>query len=158
MNKTYTLIAILVSLFTSSFVFAQKIVEVKDMFVKATNAKITSEKGSERVRFIKFPIGNSLVIRGSSLEEKSINFLEENKAVYGLQSVKNSLFFEKEELDSHGLKNVSFKQYYKGVPVFDGGLKFHYNSTGKLNSVNGNVFPFIKLNATPDLSIAKATT
>jgi bacillolysin len=158
MNKTYTLIAILVSLFTSSFVFAQKIVEVKDMFVKATNAKITSEKGSERVRFIKFPIGNSLVVRGSSLEEKSINFLEENKAVYGLQSVKNSLFFEKEELDSHGLKNVSFKQYYKGVPVFDGGLKFHYNSTGKLNSVNGNVFPFIKLNATPDLSIAKATT
>jgi bacillolysin len=151
--------SIIIVLFLSTLgVFSQKNLEKKRQFVEKTKAKITTEKGSERVKFIKFPIGNSLVVRGSSLKEKSINFLEENKAVYGLQSVKNSLLFEKEELDSHGLNNLSFKQYYKGVPVYDGGLKFHYNSTGKLNSVNGNVFPFIKLNTTPDLNIAKATT
>lgn len=157
MKKNYTLIAILITLFTSSFVFAQKNVEIKDKFIKATSAKITLDNNSERVQFIKFPVNNSLEVRGSSLKEKSMNFLEENKAIYGLQSVKNSLIFNKEETDSHGLKNISVKQYHKGVPVFDGELKFHYNSTGKLNSVNGNVFPYIKLDATPVLSEVEAT-
>jgi bacillolysin len=157
MKKNYTLIAILLSLFTSSFVFAQKNVEIKDKFIKATNAKITTENNSERVQFIKFPVNKSLEVRGSSLKQKSMNFLVENKAIYGLKSIENSLIFNKEESDSHGLKNVSFKQYHNGVPVFDGELRFHYNATGKLNSVNGNVFPLIKLNVTPNLSEAEAS-
>lgn len=157
MKKNHTLIAILLTLFTSSFVFAQKNVEIKDKFIKATNARITTEKKSERVQFIKFPVNKSLEVRGSSLKQKSINFLEENKAIYGLKSIENSLIFNKEESDSHGLKNVNFKQYHKDVPVFDGELRFHYNAAGKLNSVNGNVFPLIKLNATPNLSEAEAS-
>jgi bacillolysin len=158
MNKNYTLIALLVSLFTSSFVFAQKIVEVKDMFVKTTSAKITIEKETERVKFIKFPSEKPMDVRGNSLKEKSINFLDENKSIYGLQSIEKSLVFEEVKVDNYGLKNAIFKQYHKGVPVFDGELRIHFNSQEKITSTNGNVFPYIKLNEVPDLSKAEASS
>jgi bacillolysin len=158
MNKNYTLIAILVSLFTSSFVFAQKIVEAKDIFVKTTSAKITIEKETERVKFIKFPSEKPMAVRGNSLKEKSMNFLDENKSIYGLQSLEKSLLFEEVKVDNYGLKNAIFKQYHKGVPVFDGELRIHFNSQEKITSTNGNVFPYIKLNEIPDLSQAEASS
>jgi bacillolysin len=158
MNKNYTLIAILVSLFTSHFVFAQKIVEVKDMFVKTTSAKITIEKETERVKFIKFPSEKPMAVRGNSLKEKSMNFLDENKSIYGLQFIEKSLLFEEVKVDNYGLKNAIFKQYHKGVPVFDGELRIHFNSQEKITSTNGNVFPYIKLNEIPDLSKAEASS
>ena len=152
MKKNYTIVTALLFLLSISNSFAQKNVEAKDSFIKATSAKLTTGVNSDRIQFIKFPVGKPLELKGSSLKEKSLNFLNENKSIYGLQSIEKSLIFETENVDQYGLKNVVFKQHHKGVPVYDGELRLHFDFQDKMTSASGNVFPYIKLNATPSLS------
>src|SRR5690606_7643443 len=45
-----------------------------------------------------------------------------------------------------GLKTLTIKQVYNGVPVYDGLLRFHFDRNLALTAVNGNFIPNIKLN------------
>ena len=103
MKKHYNIITFIL-LLSSSVLLSQVNQESIDKFVKKTNAEVTVNNNSGIVKFIKFSIEDQLSINGNTLKEKSINFLEENKSIYSLESVKNSLVYESEKTDSHGLK------------------------------------------------------
>ena len=151
-------IIIIVFLLSTLCVFSQKNLEKKREFVEKTKAEILLENNTERVEFIKFPVERPLSVNGNSTKSKAINFLEENKSIYSLQSIEKSLFFEETRVDNYGLKSVIFKQRHQGVPVFDGELRFHFNSSEEITSINGNVLPFIKLNVTPTLTESNANS
>lgn len=140
----------------SGTLFAQNTQKSIADFQKKTQATITVNENFGTPEFVKFPLNNSLKVKGGTPYEKALNFLEANKSIYNIDASKNKLVLKKEETDTYGLKNVLVQQEYNGVPVYDGKLRFHFNAQERLTSVNGNYIPNIKLDATPTLSEGEA--
>lgn len=144
------------AMLASGTLFAQNTQKSIADFQKKTQATITVNENFGTPEFVKFPLNNSLKVKGGTPYEKALNFLETNKSVYNIDASKNKLVLKKEETDTYGLKNVLVQQEYNGVPVYDGKLRFHFNAQERLTSVNGNYIPNIKLDATPTLSEGEA--
>ncbi len=152
--STKVLVALLFISFISKAQNAQKtIAKLKH----ENNAIVTLNESTGLAEFVRFPLGNSMSLSGATLQQKALNFLESYKEIYNIQSVEQTLVFDKVLTDNYGLKSVILKQTYKGVPVFDGQLRFHFNSDKKLTSINGNYISGIyKLNQIPTLSSGQA--
>lgn len=144
------------AMLASGTLFAQNTQKSIADFQKKTQATITVNENFGTPEFVKFPLNNSLKVKGGTPYEKALNFLEANKSIYNIDASKNKLVLKKEETDTYGLKNVLVQQEYNGVPVYDGKLRFHFNAQERLTSVNGNYIPNIKLDATPTLSEGEA--
>ncbi|MCF7561162.1 M4 family metallopeptidase [Sabulilitoribacter multivorans] len=118
---------------------------------KTTQANISINKNLNIPSFIKFPISKPLQLSGKTLKEKVNNFLANNKSIYAIQTIDESLFSGIIKTDNYGLKNYTLKQHYKGVPVYDSELRFHFNRNEHLTSINGNFIPEIELNPIPNI-------
>lgn len=128
-----------------------------DEFKNETNAIVTINNATGLAEFVRFPIRNELTLKGATLQQKSFSFLLNHKTIYDIVSVEQTLIFDKVQTDNYGLKHVILRQTYKGVPVFDGQLRFHFNANQKLNAVNGNYIPGIsKLNQVPTITSSEA--
>lgn len=120
---------------------------------------ITLNDHSGLVEFVRFPSGNAMALNGATLPQKAFAFLQRYKAIYNIEDVNQTLLLEKEETDNYGFKYVVLKQIYKGVPVFDGQLRFHFNRENKLTAINGNYISGIsKLNHVPSLTENQANS
>ena len=121
------------------------------------NAKISLNSNTGFVDFVRFPAGNAMALSGGTLQQKAFSFLQRYKSIYNISSVDETLVFDKIHTDNYGLKTVIFKQTYKGVPVFDGQLRFHFNSNSELTSINGSYINEVtKINQTPTLVSSQA--
>lgn len=150
MKKTVTLLLALA--YTCGF--AQESKELAKL-KKQTNANVTISNSTSNPNFILFGNANALQLKASGAKAKTAEFLTENFQAFNLKSV-NDLIFVEETTDNYGLKNVTYRQQYQGIPVYDGVLKFHFNKKEELSSVNGNAISNIKVNVTPDISAAEA--
>ncbi|WP_221392562.1 M4 family metallopeptidase [Dyadobacter sp. NIV53] len=54
------------------------------------------------------------------------------------------------------MEHIVLQQYFQGVPVFDGTLKFHFNKSSDLASLNGNFITVGRLNTIPSFSKEEA--
>lgn len=135
--------------------FAQ---ESKDLATlkKQTQAIVTISKSTANPNFIRFSKPEKLALRGGAPQQKAGDFLKDYYAVFNLKSA-DEMVFTREDKDRNGLTSLTYKQYYKGVPVYDGLLKFHFNASGFLTAVNGNSISNIKVDPTPDLSAEEAS-
>lgn len=125
-------------------------------FAKQTNAKVSVSENSGIPNFIKFSPSSALRIQGGTPAQKAYNFLEANKGLFQLDQVNEELRIQKQGIDNYGLKNVSLQQEYKGVPVFDGVLRFHYDASENLTAVNGNIIPAKGLSVVPNIEKTEA--
>jgi len=141
----------------SSISYAQKsTVQSLNEFKSNTEATITTNSFGT-ADFVRFSSNKKLSLQGTTTKNKATNFLNQYKSIYGLESIENSLKYNETKVDNYGLEHVIFKQEYNGVPVFDGELRFHFNTNKKLSSVNGNVLPNIQLNPVARLSATEAS-
>ena len=129
-----------------------------DNFEKTTQGKITINKNLGVPSFIKFPANKPLDLNGSGLKEKTHFFLNSNKEIYPISNLNESLDAGFVKTDNYGLKHYILKQYYKGVPVYDAELRFHFNKNEQLTAINGNTIPSININSVPKLSKSDANT
>ena len=121
------------------------------------NAIVTLDQNTGLAEFIRFPAGNAMTLNGSSLQQKALTFLENYKEIYNIESVAQTLQFERVKTDNYGLEYVILNQIHKGVPVFDGQLRFHFNASKQLTAINGNYISGVKkLNSIADLSSTQA--
>ena len=120
-----------------------------------TGAVVTINKSTASPSFIRFNQGKTLQLKGTDAKAKAQQFLTENYKAFNLRSA-DEMVLAKENVDNYGMKNVVYQQYFQGVPVYDGGLKFHFNAKNELTSINGNVIPNIKTSATPLISKSEA--
>lgn len=121
------------------------------------SAVITVNGNTGLAEFVRFPNGNAMTLTGATLQQKALSFLQDHKAIYNIESVDQTLVFDKVKTDNYGMKSVILRQAHKGVPVFDGQLRFHFNSDQKLTSINGNYIKGVsKLNHIPTLSASQA--
>ena len=128
-------------------------------FAADTNATVTISTSTSTPSFITFSDSKKVQLRGENVSLKAQNFIHEHYGIFSLNSPQD-LVLVKEFTDNYGLKNVIFAQIYKGIPVYDGVLKFHFNKNEELTSINGNIIPDINDTAvaeiTSDVAVEKA--
>lgn len=146
---------VFVSLFATSQENTQKAINT---FAKKSQAKISFNKNLETPNFIKFPLNKAYALAGKSLKAKANTFLVQNKAMYAIANVNESFKDGITKTDNYGLKRYTVKQNYKGVPVFDAELRFHFDRGENLTSINGNIIPNIDVNPVPWLSKTESNT
>lgn len=156
--KKFTLFSIGL-IFCSLLSHSQNLNKALNDFQSKTQATITFNKNLEAPGFIKFPLNKELYVAGKTVKEKAHNFLLENKTVYGISNLDETLPPNGEiKIDNYGLKHYETKQFYKGVPVYDSGLKFHFNKYDNITSVNGNIISDINLDVKPRVEKTLANT
>lgn len=120
-----------------------------------TNASVTLSKSTANPNFIRFGNASTLQLRGTSSSAKVADFLASNFKAFNLTSAQDMVLVE-EFKDNYGLHNVVYRQYFQGIPVYDGLLKFHFNSKGHLSSLNGNTISKIKVSTKASISSVEA--
>ena len=141
-------------LLSSTFLFSQNPEDSIKKLEQSSEASVTINE-FDIAEFVKFKIEKPLKLKGNSIDEKAISFLDEYKGIFSIKSIENSLSKGKIEADNYGLKRIVLNQQYNGVPVYDGKLLFHFNKENNLTAINGNYIPNIKLNAVPTLNKAE---
>ena len=144
----------ILSLLTFALGYSQNIQGVNTLR-KETNANITLSPSTSNPNFIRFEKGNSPQLKSAKATSKVTEFFDKYYKAFNLTSAKDMVLVE-DSRDNYGLKNVVFRQYYQGVPVYDGILKFNFDSTEDITSINGNTISNIKVSAKPTISAAQA--
>lgn len=101
----------------------------------------------------------SVVARAISDDAKnrrSAEFLTDYAGAFGITSVAAELGEARITKDRHGGTHLAYKQFYRGVPVFAGELKAHFDAADELIAVNGTFVPGIALDASPTRSAEQA--
>ncbi len=120
-----------------------------------TNAQITISNSTSNPNFIRFANGNLPNLQAKQALGQASEFLTNYFSAFNLSSAKDMVLVE-DSVDNYGLKNVVYRQYYKGIPVYDGILKFNFNGQQKLSSINGNTIANIKVSTNPSISKSNA--
>lgn len=88
--------------------------------------------------------------------ERSNAFLKDTGAVFGLRDPDSELTGASETTDEIGGTHIRFDQVYKGVPVFGGTLRSHFDGSGNLRAINGTIIPDIDLDPVPSKTAEEA--
>lgn len=136
--------------------FAQQSKELSKLKQQG-NAQVTISKSTANPNFIRFENAEGLQLKSAQPKGKADEFLAKNYKAFNLSSDKDIVFVG-EVTDNYGLQNAIYRQYYKGIPVYDGTLKFHFNGKGQLSSLNGNTISNIKVSPNASVSSAEAAT
>jgi Zn-dependent metalloprotease len=129
-----------------------------DAFAAKTGALPTIDPGTNSLSFLRFPAEKAFQVTGGDAQQKSLTFIAQNSRLFGIRPDQDAYRLRAEKTDHYGLENVTLQQTYKGVPVFDGMMKFHYNKNRDLTSLNGNYISDIKVNVVPTLAQHEAET
>lgn len=151
-----TIFPLIVFSIITTITFAQNTQKAINELQNKTQAKITINDSYGIADFVQFPLDNALKIKGATLQQKVVAFLESNKAIFRMKSVVDEFVFEKSKTDEYGLKVITINQQYNGVAVYDGKLRFHFDREDRLTAINGNYIPEIKLESTANLTTTEA--
>ncbi len=154
MNKVFILLLCSLFLYTASAQSNQK--EFVQSFIKETSATVSYHRATEVPNFIRFSTENALQLSGTTIEEKVINFLTKYAKVFGISDPEKELVFRSLEKDNIGFQHLEFQQEYKGVPIYDGFLKFHFDNRKNLRSINGVFIPEIEVPSIPNITVDEA--
>jgi Zn-dependent metalloprotease len=149
----YTLHYINFLLLCSLASFAQRTVKGEiEAFAAATGSLPTIDKATGSLSFLRFSAGRAYQGNGGDAQQKTMNFISQNSRIFGIRPDKDAFRFMEKKSDNLGLEHITVQQTFKGVPVFDGLMKFHYNKSGGVTAVNGNFISDIKVNPVPTLA------
>ena len=144
MKKLATLFILFVAMTTS--LKAQQNLDAIRQFEQQNNAIVTINGQSGVPQFIRFTYGNAMVLPGNNLNQKVLGFLQSHPFLFPYKNLESEFEFGDVKTDSKGLKTLTIKQVYNGVPVYDGLLRFHFDRNLALTAVNGNFIPNLKTN------------
>ncbi len=128
---------------------------------KVTNLatlKISTNPATNTASFVSAPPGQVLFKSDpkKSQEENATDFFRINGGTFGIHDPSKELKFQKTDTDNLGTSHLTYQQQYKGVEVFGGTLKAHFNQEGDITAVNGTFVPNININTAPSVSNSQA--
>lgn len=152
---------ILYSLFLGLILYGHTGAQVRnkssiDAFTAQSGASAFVSEATHSVGFIRFPAGKPYRGSGKGAVEKAFNFVNQNNALWGVRAGDDVFQLKKAQQDLFKLEHVTLQQTYKGIPVYDGVLKVHFDKDLNITSANGNYVPYIRVNPTPTLSKTEA--
>jgi thermolysin len=86
----------------------------------------------------------------------TIDFFQQNRVLFGLESPAEDLRVASIESDELGFTHVRLRQYHDGVRVMYGDLRAHFGNDQVLRVVNGEVLPDIAISTVPLISAEAA--
>jgi Zn-dependent metalloprotease len=90
----------------------------------------------------------SLAPVAGSLDERARRFFRDEAAIFGLRDDRSELALVGEATDDAGYSHFTYHQFHRGVPVFAGVLRAHFDADGRLRAVNGTFVPGLELDVT----------
>jgi Zn-dependent metalloprotease len=130
--------------------------EAVQNFTSQTGATATIDKATGSLSFLKFPSQVPFQSNGANATEKSVNFFRDHGQLLGMRASVDDFRFVEDKTGGFGLETVTMQQTYRGVPVFDGVIKFHFAGNLGLTSLNGNYVADIKVDPVPVLPQGEA--
>lgn len=123
------------------------------------DARISISEATGGARFIRFSGSLKGLANAATVQDKSSAFIGEYGSIFGIKNALTDLKLAQKKSDFLGGKHFSYQQLYFGVPIFAGVLKTHFDASGNLRAVNGNIIPEINVNPQPSIkSQAAAAT
>ncbi|MFA4923549.1 MAG: M4 family metallopeptidase, partial [Ignavibacteriaceae bacterium] len=95
-------------------------------------------------------------VRSNSRKEDVVNFLAENKELFGLQNPAAELDLMTVTEDNLGQTHLKFQQKYENVILFKGQLIVHISNDGRIIGVNGKYYPTLIFNTQPKITSDQA--
>lgn len=120
--------------------------------------QVTLDKATGAARFVRIDTSagrRSALARGVGMASDaakhagSARFLTDYADLFGIRDVAGELGTARVEKDRQGGTHLTYKQFHKGVPVFGGELKTHFDAADNLTVVNGSFVPGIDISTTP---------
>lgn len=124
--KTTLLSFLLLTCISASFAQQNRKSEIQTFSVK-TGAVPAFNKATGSLNMLRFPSARAMKLAGTNPKEKALSFLKQNPQLYALKPDQDVYMVKNSKKDNYGLEHIEMQQYYKGVPVFDGTLRFHFN-------------------------------
>ncbi len=110
------------------------------------SARLEVHRTTGALRLLTVPPG-ALALEGSTVEAKAQNFLARYGAAFGIQNADQNLVPIQRLEDRLGGQHLAYTQRHRGVPVFGGELRIHFDSSGEPVVINGTVVPDIQISS-----------
>ena len=114
----------------------------------AGRVDIRIDPATDAARFIRIQPG-SLTLDGSDATARSRDFFERFGGVVGVDDPATQLVALQPWTDAQGMTHVRQRQVHRGVSVFGGELRTHFDAAGRMTAVNGTFVPGISVDPTP---------
>ena len=128
------------------------------------NAEVSIHEATGAARFVKAGPGKKLGLlkqaeRAATQDAKksrSAEFFEAYGSIFGITNVATELKEVRVAKDRQGGTHITYQQFYRGVPVFAGQLRSHFDASDELVAVNGTFVPEILVDLNPSRSAEDA--
>ncbi len=118
-------------------------------------ARVSLHRATGVARFVRLePV--ALPLRGRTVEDRAVDFLARHGGVFGIRDAGEELAPAGRRSDPHGGDHVRYLQRHRGLPVFGGEVRVHFDRRGRLTAANGTFVPGITIDPTPRLEVAEA--
>jgi Zn-dependent metalloprotease len=111
-------------------------------------ARVSPHRATGTARFIRLQPG-SLPLSGASAEERARDFFQRHGGILGLRDARAELEPAGGGQDRFGFTHLGYRQVHRGVPVFAGTVRVHFDARGELTAVNGTFVPAIAVDIRP---------
>jgi len=125
--------------------------------VAESDAQVSVSEATGAVRFVKKAPGKKLGLqqqaeRAAGLDDKkgrAAQFFDAHGSIFGIANVASELKEVRVAKDRQGGTHITYQQLYRGVPVFAGELRSHFDAADDLVAVNGTFVPEILVDPNP---------
>jgi Zn-dependent metalloprotease len=93
---------------------------------------------------------------GANPTARAAEFLQRYGSIFGVGDPATELSAPRERTDRLGMTHLGYEQYYRGIPVFAGVLKAHFDIAGRLILVQGTFIPGIEVDPNPYRTLSEA--
>ncbi|MCB0666923.1 MAG: M4 family metallopeptidase, partial [Saprospiraceae bacterium] len=139
-------------------VTAQKSTPAINDFIVRTGAQVTMNQATRTPGFIRFPNDRPFVTQSIDAQAVTQSFLTQYSSVLGNSDLVSELRLIETYIDAVGFEHQVYQQYKNDVPVYDGQVKWHYDSAKQLRAINGVFLPFLKISTIPKIAPEQAAT
>lgn len=123
-------------------------------------AQVSMFPATGAARFVRVAPGGKLLAAKSSgraatdatRQADALRFLDSYRALFGLSDASAQLAAARTTKDAQGRTHITFRQLHRGVPVFAGELRAHFDGSSNLTAVSGTFIPGIEVDPSPSRS------
>ncbi len=108
-------------------------------------AEITLKRATGVVSALRLTRETALALPGDTAEARAGAFFARYGGLFGIRDASGELVLRERLTDLTGAAHLTFDQNYRGVSVFGGELRIHFDAAGRLIAANGTFVPDIDL-------------